>query len=349
MKAYTGIIDIAVEDEREQQTDYDYVEGSRNYELKFGIVERPRQSLEVTKEIANIKISLANGQIITEGNTDEIRGGRTKYVVYPEGGPLKIEIDNEIIEGADLDINYKIKIENKSEVDYNNIDYYRYGAGKDNTYKTNLVKIKLDTIVDYVDEKLSVTHDIENGTNSDFVYYSPSANIVKDKWQIISDNGHKDIVDNFVGGVEISPDVYRHIKNRANMVVRNTDIEIEPPLNDNSKTTAEMELLAKRKLTSIINDDNIFDNYVELVKVSNSAGRFYGQMSNNTWGLKTPGNFDVTTLENIKEIDTNSDSKNARVTIVPPTGENTVYYYIIGISCLIILGAGIIIIKKKVL
>lgn len=349
MKSYTGIIDVAVEDERYQQTNYDYVEGSRNYEFKFGIVERPRQSVEVTKEVDNIKIVLANGQIIIGGNKDEIRSGRTKYAVYPEGGPLKIEIDNEIIEGADLDINYKIMIENKSEADYDNVDYYRYGVGKNNKYKTNLVKIKLDAIVDYVDEKLSLTYDIDDSVNSNFVYYNPNSNIVKDKWQIISDNEHKYTKENLLAGVDISPNVYRHIKERNNIVVRNTDLVIEPPVNNDSKTTTEIELLAKKKLTSIVNSDNIFDNYVELVKISNSVGRFYGQMNNNTWELKTPGNFDVTTLENIKEIDTNSNSKNARVTIVPPTGKNTVFYYMIGISCLMILVAGIVIIKKKVL
>ena len=105
----------------------------------------------------------------------------------------------------------------------------------------------------------------------------------------------------------------------------------------------------KKKLTSIINNDNTFNNYIELIKVSNSVGRFYGQMTNNTWGLKTPGNFDVTTLANIQEYDTNTNSNNAKVTILPPTGDKTVYYYIVGLGCLIVLLGGIVIIKKKVL
>lgn len=82
MKSYTGIIDIPVEDERSQQTDYTYEEGARNYQINFGIVERPRQSLRVTKEVDSIKLALANGQIIAEGNQDVIRSGGTKYVVY---------------------------------------------------------------------------------------------------------------------------------------------------------------------------------------------------------------------------------------------------------------------------
>ena len=32
----------------------------------------------------------------------------------------------------------------------------------------------------------------------------------------------------------------------------------------------------KIKLTSIINNDNTFNNYIELIKVSNLVGRFYG-------------------------------------------------------------------------
>jgi len=88
--------------------------------------------------------------------------------------------------------------------------------------------------------------------------------------------------------------------------------------------------------------------------VSNSVGRFYGEMSNNIWTLRTPGNFNITKLSNTDECDNSNYARNykrnAKITIIPPTGgEQTLMYYIIGISCLVILTAGIILIKKKVL
>lgn len=334
MKANTGIMDFAIEDTRSQSTDFTYVEGSREYQIKFGIVERPRQSVQVNKEISNICITLANGQILAQGDP---RKESINYVTYPEGGTLKIEVDNEIIEGATLDIEYEITVENKSENDYDNINYYRYG-----TDRINLVKIKLDSIVDYVDEKLSVTYDIGNET-SDFAYYDGSQ--INDKWQLIrSPQEEKDQL----AGIDIDPNVYSAIKTRSNIVVRDTNIEIKPG------ESTSINLKAKKLISNINNEDMVFDNYTELIKVSNPVGRFYGEMTDGKWTLRTPGNFNITD-EDTRKITNESDNsnynrkvRNAKLIIIPPTGESRIYY-VIGISCLIILLGGIILIKKKVL
>ena len=344
MKSYTGIIDVPVEDERSQQTNYDYVEGSRDYQIKFGIVERPRQSLKVTKDIASVKLALANGQIIAEGTKEDIQAGRVKYIVYPDGGFLKIEIDNEIIEGADLDINYRINVQNLSEIDYNDLDYYRYGFVKDENKESSLVKLT-PAIADYVDEKLSVTYDIDK-TNSEFKYYD-TGNDTKNIWQLLQTSRKED---KKLAGIDISESVFGNIKNRSNIVVKKTEDKILPKVTENTENDKNYHLLAKKKITSIsTNSDNTFENYVELIEVYNSVGRFYGVQDGDNWKYETPGNFDVTSLVNLEESDTNSKTNPSKVTIMPPTGDNKIYYYIIGISSLVILVGGIIIIKKKVL
>lgn len=377
MKSYTGIMDVAIEDSRDQTTEYEKSgvsdeekrnyqikygydtnsggngetsdEVKRNYQIKFGIVERPRQSLKVTKDIASVKLALANGQIIAEGNKEDIQAGNVKYVVYPEGGPLKIEIDNEIIEGADLDINYRINVQNLSEVDYDNVNYYRYGAGKNNEYTTDLVTLT-PAIADYVDEKLSVTYDIDKN-NREFKYYD-ATNDTKNIWQLLPTSGKED---KKLAGINISDSVFGHIKNRSNIVVKKTKDKILPKVTKRTTNYKDYCLLAKKKITSIsTNSDNTFENYVELIEVCNSVGRFYGVQDGDNWKYETPGNFDLTQEEegkklNINESDTNSDINPSKVTIMPPTGDNKIYYYIIGISCLVILVGGIIIIKKKVL
>jgi len=99
MIANTGIMDFPIEDSRNQITGTDYSEGSRDYQIKFGIVERPRQSIQVNKEISHVRLTLANGQILVQGDP---RNETINYVTYPEGGSLKIEVDNEIIEGANI-------------------------------------------------------------------------------------------------------------------------------------------------------------------------------------------------------------------------------------------------------
>ena len=96
-----------------------------------------------------------------------------------------------------------------------------------------------------------------------------------------------------------------------------------------------------------MSEDTTYSNYVEIIEVLNSTGRFYGEMKDDKWQTDTPGNFYVKDGEeqNI-ELDNNEET----VSIIPSTGEDkSYYYYIIGISALAILVGGIVIIKKKVL
>lgn len=339
IKAYTGIMDWAVEDYENQKTDDgEYIEGSHEYKIRFGIAERPRQSLQVDKEISRVCITLANGQILAQGDPRE---DSINYVSKLKDGLLKIEVDNEIIEGATLDLEYEISIKNNSELDYDTFKYYRYGDSTD----TEPVKIRLDSIVDYVDEKLSITHDIYDSTNNSegkFVYYIQNPVQVFDKWQIINK-----AEDNKLAGIPVDSQVYDATKNRSNIAVRNTKMEISPKEGENIAT---VKLLAKKLLTDISSQDLTFNNYTELIQVYNSVGRFYGKMyNNNIFKLETPGNFNIKKIENTTESD-NNDYKRSQAIILPPTGaKDVIIYILIGLGCLIILSGGIILIKKKVL
>ena len=201
-----------------------------------------------------------------------------------------------------------------------------------------------------------MTYDIDKN-NREFKYYD-ATNDTKNIWQLLPTSGKED---KKLAGINISDSVFGHIKNRSNIVVKKTTDEILPKVTKTTDNYKNYNLLAKKKLTSIsTNTDNTFENYVELIEVYNSVGRFYGVDSdrehpdNNIWKYETPGNFDLTQEEegkklNINESDTNSEINPSKVTIMPPTGDNKIYYYIIGISSLVILVGGIIIIKKKVL
>ena len=334
MNAYTGFLDLAIEDTRVQTTDNTYVEGSRDYTIKFGIVERPRQSLQVYKEISYVRVTLPNGQVLIEGDP---RNTVIDYVIYPEGGTLKIEIDNEIIEGATLDVSYVMSVTNKSEVDYNNIKYYRYGDSSGLTPE----KMKISALVDYLDEKLSVTHNIGQ-PNSEIVYYDSSANKIFNKWQLV-DKPSSEV--NKLAGIPVDSQVYDILKSRRNVLVMNLDKELA--INE----TANMTLNTPQKLlTDLVNKDQLFNNYVEVLGVTNVFGRFYGEMkTDKSWELGTPGNFNVNKTSDTDEADNNKYIR-SQLTIVPPTGMNTKITYIsIGIICLVILSTGIIFIKKKIL
>ena len=82
-------------------------------------------------------------------------------------------------------------------------------------------------------------------------------------------------------------------------------------------------------------DDFTLDNYIEVNILWDKP------MDESTPGNLVPGN--STTYEN--------DDDHVDATITGPTGENQNYvpYVILGISTFVILGAGIVFIKKKVL
>ena len=305
MVATTGKMTFPIEETRNQTTNYDYSEPSHVYNIKFGIAERPRQSLELTKDISYIKLTLQNGSVLAEGDP---RTTVMNYVTYPQNGMLKIEVDNEIIQGSRIQIRYTIGVTNKSETDYNTESYYKYGT-KGNTP----VSLTVNSIVDYMDEDLSTYYD-ENSVD----------------WKLLTGTEIKS---------SIAQNVYSVIKNRKNILVNNWNAEIK--LNE----TKTLDVEASKLISA--SEDNTFENYTEILSSSNDVGRFYGEDKDGTWMKITHGNFDLT--DKTHESDDNGNSYKAKFTIVPPTGDKSIIYYIIGVSCLVVIAGGVVIIKKFVL
>lgn len=303
------------------------------YDISFGIVERPRQRFDVTKEISYVTITLANGQILLEG--DPHNSDISKYLTYPEPGRLKIEIDNEIIEGAKLNVTYDISVANYSDFNYDTFRYYMFGENK-----TNPVKAKIRWI-DYLDKEMALVDDTwkifetHRITGEGYLESNTTANNNNYNY-IISDgqNGNDTLL-------KTAPD-YTELKIGAE---ERSDVEIGPG-EIGIKTMKASKLLATAKEMS-------YDNKVEFLGVYNSVGRFYyANDANNKEGIiryGVPGNntFNITT--DINDPDNNSrEPLRAEIDIVPPTGQTRIYYAI-GISCLVLLVGGIILIKKKVL
>lgn len=166
----------------------------------FGIVERARESLIVDKTINNLKVTLANGQILTEGNPygkdnlSYVKAIGEKGIITKRNEVanntakdrnLYIEIDSELIQGATIDITYAITVTDNNETDYEysnsgtngeynditgvnhittgtNASYYYYGeAGNLQTIRPS---VKL--IADYMDQEL--TCDVNDSQNKDY-------------------------------------------------------------------------------------------------------------------------------------------------------------------------------------
>lgn len=325
MTARTPDMNVAIENEDGESTEKDQKRTRLYDNINFGIVERPRKSIEVTKEINYIKLTLANGQVLVEGDPrkDEIR-----YLIYPQGGSLKIEVDSEIIEGATLEVTYGINILNKSEIDYDTESYYKYG------YKDGKpVTMTINSVIDYMDEDLTTAYTYDGDG----------------EWKLINP---KDLYKES-DGIEtkeslISKSVYNDIKTNHNVIVNNCNLELGTDESNNSKSISikASKLLSNSKEMS-------YSNYAEVITASNSVGRFYGQKdegSSNKWKNTTPGNFNPSEPSDSEE--DNNRGNRSKLNIIPPTGDNMdkyVVYGITGISCLILLAVGIILIKKKFL
>ena len=281
--------------------------------IDLGIIERPRQYLDVDKKVANLQIVLPNGNDLVNGNpeTDNLQGVRVL------DDDVYIEIDNEIIQGATLRINYAISVDNsRSEIDYNSEDYYIYGqvpANKKNAYKV----VKVVDMYDYLPEDLV----LQEGGN----------------WQRVDIQAEE----SQIKGIILADKVYDAVKDHQNVVHLASQVfeNMKP-----GEVATDTSLVVSKQL-STSTDDLTYENDVEIVKLK--GGKTYDSI---------PGNYDPTTNESYDPgtdtfTEDEPDDDEVEVTITPPTGEARSYwiYVIIGISTLIVIGAGVVIIKKKVL
>lgn len=309
IKADTREFDIKLEYDINLDNTTEYIDEFGNNKLifnfdniDFGIIERPIQELKLKKEIDNVKISLANGVNLVNGNpkTETLSG------VKILGDDVYVEMDNELMQGAKLTVKYAISVDNSGcEIDYNDEDYYIYG-----TVPANNENYMIATVVDMFDY---LPEDVTLNTTD------------QEDWKIQK-------ITSDMKGKLLSNEVYKAVEKRTNIVHLNP-----------AKKVFEMEPGSERRSTSLTvdklltssSDDLTFENDIEIIKLR-------GRKSRNS----TPGNYNPTTNQIHEE-----DDDNVTLTITGPTGSNKQYvvYGVVGISMLIVIGIGIIVIKKKIL
>ena len=291
--------------------------------INFGIAERPKQKIQLDKYVKEAKITLANGSVLVDA---KIKDGKledtVKYATYMpksnsnpniNNGTLKIEIDNEIIQGATLEITYGFKITNISEIDYSDAEYYFYGKnGK------NIVTLQPVKLVDYIDKNFAVQNLEKNvaGNNTE-------ANWITDNE--ITKNSDK----------SVDPNVKTYIKENNNMVLTYSTDKLGKLIPGDS---ADIKDVVQSRMLSTTIDETSVENNSEILEIVKTGGA----------PIKTiPGNY-IPTDEATYESDS---SKSENVVIVPPTGLNTyiIEWTIIALLSLGILIPGIVLIKKYIL
>lgn len=286
--------------------------------IDFGIIERPKQNAEISKEITYIKLVLSNGQVLIEGNPT--KDATITYVKTGLDGTVPMEIDFELLP-ATVEVQYTITVTDTSEVDYVNSDgtcnekYYCYGEKSDNAVKRT---IEINKIVDYLPSEL--IYDAEK---------TKIANNNQECWettytaQMLKENGL------------ISDAVEGKVNSGYTVLVTNNDV-----FSLTKENPVSVKLYATTTITSTAKDIRVV-NYTEIIDYNSTT-----LITDDSGKISTPGNLVP------GESDTyEADDDNVDFVITPPTGENKDYttYYILGVSVLLILGLGIVLIKKKVI
>ena len=297
---------------------------NRIEEIDFGIVERARQLLELDKRIKKATVTLANGNLLIDANSEDANDGKEiKYTQFITNKPdkkgfLKIEIDAEVVQGATLDVTYDFEVANKSELDYVDKNFYLYGEIPKNN--ENIVTLNPNSIIDYLDNNLQ----LDTGE-------TPSWNILQ---------GINEINDMNQQGL-ISGNVKTFLSTATNIILKQEGISGDlKPLDDENTTDNEtmtsLELKCSKLLAS--NDYAMEENHAEIIKIIKSGGSSL---------ITTPGNY-IPKDSGTSEAD-NSDSEN--ITILNQTGLETdvIAYTLLVISSLGILVVGIILIKKYIM
>lgn len=318
--------------------------------IDFGVIERPRQSIDVTKRAKSMKITLANGQVIADAKIVEKDGKlqleqQVKGVIYtepsdknnPKNGQIKAEIDNELIQGATVEIKYEIKVQNNSEIDYDSEGYYCYGEKGG-----EIVKIKASGVYDYLDNTM-----IANDENTEW-----ETKTIKDynkkvsKPTVIEEYLHKyqSSSTDASGNTEIRIG-YEKFEEQYSEAIGNWKIE-------NIKTARKKRLADK----TILHNANLEEEIAP--GDSKQASLTASKILTNTDEIELNNDIEITevtrnttTGRKVTQKYTSFYDRGETVTITTPTGENKNYILItiVAISFFVILGTGIVFIKKKIL
>lgn len=266
-------------------------------------------------------------------------------------GLIDLTMDEEQMHGAQLKITYLITIANIGEVDYKDNQYYYKGIEGD--APTNIVKTRPMQIIDYVGYQ---TVDDDKTTRNNLRYiasdndgwtvktaeelYTTDKLLSEEAYKGTSANGNK-------GANQYTTIVTTEFNNELVPVLVDGDYasslgnnhkatEIKDKAKDLFKTDDDITCASVVAKTLVLTqtlsaddggDDKTYNNLMEIVKVNNTVGR---RMRYSVVGNQNP-------TEEPTEIDADNSQQ---IRILPPFGQNYIYY-ILGGAIAIILIAGI--------
>ena len=278
-------------------------------QINLGLRERPKVELSMEEEIVGIEVKLSDGQIIidTEKGVNKNVNGLDKE---EEKVPISIYLDEEIIQGAEIKVKYKVKIRNSGEIDKMS-NYIKGGSNE-------TITTQADYVYEYVNK--NYVYRQENQKEED------NNNI----WEELEIKEVNKVADN----------VLKEVK-EENIKVLQTDglrVELYPKGSVEEEEGGKTEVIGYLVLSKVISPQDTsatlsFENSLEIVQRSNEAGRRAYR------GI--PGNY----VPN-SESDELDNVQSRQVNITKPLGGKAEYYVIGAIVCIVIAGGIILIIRK---
>ncbi len=255
--------------------------------MNLGLAERPRSELTITKNVDHVTITATDGSTIIDGTQGAKGISWTDRYVQPI-------VDENLIYGSKLTVTYKIKVENTGEVDYNpgetklDIDnkssiigtrkFYDYGIHRE---EQDIITTKADKVIDYTDNNLTYDENekaapnVEENDKLNNYYWSEATSM-------------ESYLD------EASKDYYNTVTTKLIAIKLNKDLK--------PGDLSEEVYLTQTKILSQndVNDQMAYDNYVEIIESTNSAGRrSYHTTQVQSDGITLKGNYNEILLSDI--------------------------------------------------
>ena len=355
MSAYSKKFAVQIEYTQDQTSKVDDNGGNfaNNWSVfDFGIIERPRENIVINKTISKIKLTLGNGQVLIEGDprTDKLnyvkplgleKRDQAKFAAIDAQKALSIEMDQELMQGATLEVWYTVTFTNNSEKDYDyttNSNYYNYGTDKQGDPLA-----VADLVVDYMSSTMvcDVGNDfkaenIEGVNNKDWTKFDNGTAIDA---EYLNNNGY---ISHKLNDTD-ADQTYETINNKKlQCLTTNTFAGVKP---GETKTS----VLYASKLLANQDENHLYENHVEVIALNSKTGRTIKNVSDDTRAQVSkeyqPGNF----IPNLTGEGHQQDDDSVRITITPPTGTTnytTIYIISVGIGLIVIAGVAFLIKKR---
>ena len=392
MISESGTIDVNFEYDRtfsDTSNDGGNNIGSSNYDkcgyyvlgnLDLGLEQRPKAQLKVTKQITNVKVTLANGSTLFDASNKATNvlwiphdaHGQDKANTYKTNdnyinniiktpivrqqstnkGKVQLTMDEELMHGSTLQITYAITVANIGEADYNEDQFYYTGivGNPDSIVKTNP-----RMLVDYVGTQV---HDYGSGDDNS----ATRNNLQFDQqlnpdWTVISSD---DLLNRGLLNRGLESNVKKYSDGHI-IITEKTTADLIPIIADQDAAKTIKEAFDKDPLhalqtvngtrsvrgvqlvlSQMITQDSDSDdrNYNNMAELVMTRNDVGRRMSYSVVGNQDP------TVEP-REIDADDSQE---VVILPPFGQKYIYYAL-GIAVAVVLIAGISItiriLKKK--